>query len=189
MNTRLQVEHPVTELVTGLDLVEQMIRVAAGERLPLAQDDLRIDGWAVEARVYAEDPARGFLPSTGRVVRYIEPQGEGIRIDTGIAEGGEVSMFYDPMIAKLCSWGPDREAAIDRLRAALDGFVVQGQQHNIGFLSRLLAHPRFRAGRLSTAFIAEEYGDRFQPGRALESRGPTVRRCGRGLARPGRRSG
>ena len=162
MNTRLQVEHPVTELITGVDLVEQMIRVAAGEPLTFGQQDLRIDGWAVEARVYAEDPARGFLPSTGRLRRYVEPEGEGVRVDSGVAEGGEVSMFYDPMIAKLCAWAPTRQQAIDRVGEALDGYVIRGLNHNIPFLASLLAHPRFRAGRLTTGFIAEEYGERFE---------------------------
>ena len=166
MNTRLQVEHPVTELVTGLDLVELMIRVAAGEPLPFAQEALRIDGWAVEARIYAEDPARGFLPSTGRMIRYREPGGPGIRVDSGITEGGEVSLYYDPMIAKLCAWAPDRPAALDRLAGALDAFVVRGPAHNIPFLASLVAHPRFRDGRLTTGFIAEEYGERFEPGPA-----------------------
>jgi propionyl-CoA carboxylase alpha chain len=162
MNTRLQVEHPVTELITGLDLVEQMIRVAAGEPLAFTQEELRIDGWAVEARVYAEDPARGFLPSTGRLRRYVEPAGQGVRVDSGVAEGGEVSMFYDPMIAKLCAHAPARGEAIDRAAAALDGFVIRGPNHNIPFLASLLAHPRFREGRLTTGFIAEEYGERFE---------------------------
>ena len=162
MNTRLQVEHPVTELITGLDLVEQMVRVAAGEPLSFDQQDLRIDGWAVEARVYAEDPTRGFLPSTGRLRRYIEPSGEGVRVDSGVAEGGEVSMFYDPMIAKLCAWAPTRDEAIERVGDALDGYVISGLNHNIPFLSSLLAHPRFREGRLTTGFIAEEYGERFE---------------------------
>jgi propionyl-CoA carboxylase alpha chain len=163
MNTRLQVEHPVTELVTGLDLVEQMIRVAAGEPLGFSQQDLRISGWAVEARVYAEDPSRGFLPSTGRLVRYVEPRGPGVRIDSGVVEGGEVSMFYDPMIAKLCASGRTREEAVERAATALDGFAIRGVGHNIPFLASLLGHPRFREGRLSTGFIAEEYGERFAP--------------------------
>ena len=167
MNTRLQVEHPVTELVTGLDLVELMIKVAAGEPLPFAQQDVRLDGWALEARVYAEDPRRGFLPSIGRLVRYREPAGEGIRVDSGIVEGGEVSMYYDPMIAKLCAFGPDRATATARLARALDGYLVRGVGHNIPFLSAVLANPRFAAGRLSTNFIAEEYGERFQ-GRELD---------------------
>ncbi len=162
MNTRLQVEHPVTELVTGVDLVELMIKVAAGEPLPFTQADVSLNGWAIEARVYAEDPRRGFLPSIGRLVRYREPAGEGIRVDTGIVEGGEVSMFYDPMIAKLCAHGPDRSAAIRRLSRALDGYLIRGVGHNVPFLAAVLANPRFAEGRLSTNFIAEEYGDRFQ---------------------------
>jgi propionyl-CoA carboxylase alpha chain len=162
MNTRLQVEHPVTELVTGLDLVELMIKVAAGEKLPFGQAEVKLNGWAIEARVYAEDPRRGFLPSTGRLVRYQEPTGEGVRVDTGIVQGGEVSMFYDPMIAKLCAYGPDRAVATRRLSRALDSYLVRGPGHNIPFLSAVLANPRFAEGRLSTNFIAEEYGDRFQ---------------------------
>ena len=167
MNTRLQVEHPVTELVTGVDLVELMIKVAAGEPLPFGQDDVRLDGWAIEARVYAEDPRRGFLPSIGRLVRYQEPSGEGIRVDSGIVEGGEVSMYYDPMIAKLCAHAADRSTATARLARALDGYLVRGVGHNIPFLSAVLANPRFAEGRLSTNFIAEEYGERFQ-GRELD---------------------
>jgi propionyl-CoA carboxylase alpha chain len=161
MNTRLQVEHPVTELVTGLDLVEQMLRIAAGEPLSFGQDDLRIDGWALEARVYAEDPSRGFLPSTGRLKRYLEPRGEAIRVDSGVVEGSEVALFYDPMIAKVCSHGPDRETAIERLATALDAFYIRGVSHNAAFLAGLLNHRRFRAGELSTDFIAAEFGDRF----------------------------
>jgi propionyl-CoA carboxylase alpha subunit len=169
MNTRLQVEHPVTELITGIDLVEQMIRVAAGEKLPLAQNEVRLDGWAVEARVYAEDPFRNFLPSIGRLVRYQPPQ-EGVsehglatRIDTGVYEGGEISMFYDPMIAKLVTHGPDRISAIRHMTRALDAFYIDGIQQNIPFLSALMEHPRWIEGRLSTAFIAEEYPDGFHP--------------------------
>jgi len=168
MNTRLQVEHPVTELVTGVDLVEQMIRVAAGERLALAQSDIRLDGWAVESRLYAEDPYRNFLPSIGRLTRYRPPE-EGrrgdvvVRNDTGVSEGSEISMFYDPMIAKLCTWAPTRLAAIDAMGQALDEFVVDGIEHNIPFLSALQHHPRWREGRLSTGFIAEEYADGFRP--------------------------
>jgi propionyl-CoA carboxylase alpha chain len=138
MNTRLQVEHPVTELVTGLDLVELMIRVAAGEHLDLRQEEVRLDGWAIESRVYAEDPSRGFLPSTGRLKRYAEPTGEGVRVDAGVVEGGEVSIFYDPMIAKLCTWGPDRYTAIRRAREALDSFVIRGPANNIAFLSAVM---------------------------------------------------
>jgi propionyl-CoA carboxylase alpha chain len=161
MNTRLQVEHPVTELVTGVDLVEQMLKVAAGEALPLSQDKVRLDGWAIEARVYAEDPARGFLPSTGRLRRYLEPQGPGIRVDSGVVEGSEVQLYYDPMIAKVCAHGRDRDEAIDRLGAALDGFYIRGVGHNAAFLTALVNHRRFRAGKLSTDFIAAEFGERF----------------------------
>src|SRR5687767_12258633 len=162
MNTRLQVEHPVTEMVTGLDLVEQMIRVAAGEKLGFGQDEVRLDGWSVESRVYAEDPYRAFLPSTGRLVRYRPPTvHDGIRVDDGVAEGGEVSMFYDPMIAKLVTHGETREAAIDRQIEALDGFLIDGIGHNVDFLSALMQHPRFRSGALTTGFIAEEYPQGF----------------------------
>ncbi|WP_425230744.1 biotin carboxylase N-terminal domain-containing protein [Sphingomonas sp.] len=213
MNTRLQVEHPVTEAVTGLDLVEQMIRVAAGEKLAFGQDDVRLNGWAIENRVYAEDPYRGFLPSTGRLVRYQPPESEDTpyapprdgevaaqgadgaggppahrappapsttglraavplpasgedragytRVDDGVREGGEVSIFYDPMIAKLVTWAPTRDAAIDAQVAALDRFVVEGVGNNIDFLSALMQHPRFREGALTTGFIAEEYPDGF----------------------------
>ncbi|WP_203309664.1 acetyl-CoA carboxylase biotin carboxylase subunit [Sphingomonas beigongshangi] len=203
MNTRLQVEHPVTEEITGLDLVEQMIRVAYGERLAFGQADVGINGWSVENRVYAEDPYRGFLPSIGRLVRYNPPEttallssprrrgsithvvdgaadaasldprlrgddegGEGetnaiVRVDDGVAEGGEVSMFYDPMIAKLITWAPTREAAIDAQIAALDAFEIEGPGTNIDFLSALMQHPRFREGRLTTGFIAEEYPEGF----------------------------
>ncbi len=166
MNTRLQVEHPVTEMVTGLDLVEQMIRVAAGEKLKLKQEDIALHGWSVETRVYAEDPYRHFLPSTGRLVRYRPPEvdSEGevqVRTDDGVFEGGEVSMFYDPMIAKLITWAPDREGAIDAQIAALDAFEIDGIGHNVDFLSALMQHPRFRAGNLETDFIADEYPDGF----------------------------
>ncbi len=200
MNTRLQVEHPVTEAITGLDLVEQMIRVAAGEPLGFGQDDVRIDGWAIENRVYAEDPYRGFLPSTGRLVRYAPPaqspprhpgpragvplsfdalnsgtpdqvRGDDpiVRVDDGVREGGEVSMFYDPMIAKLITWAPTREQAIDAQIAALDAFEVEGVGNNIDFLSALMQHPRFREGALTTGFIAEEYPDGFQGAPASEA--------------------
>ena len=168
MNTRLQVEHPVTELVTGIDLVEQMIRVAAGEKLGFGQDDVRLDGWAIESRLYAEDPYRNFLPSIGRLTRY-RPPAEGstgdvvVRNDTGVFEGAEISMYYDPMIAKLCTWAPTRSEAIDAMGQALDGFVVDGIEHNVPFLSALMKHPRWREGRLSTGFIAEEYPDGFAP--------------------------
>ncbi len=192
MNTRLQVEHPVTEEITGLDLVELMIRVAAGEKLPLTQDEVKLDGWAIETRVYAEDPYRGFLPSTGRLIRYQpplpSPSGEGpgvgessrladarthpnpsleregkprIRIDDGVMDGGEISMFYDPMIAKLITWAPDRQGAIDAQIAALDSFVVDGISDNVDFLSALVQHPRFRRGDLATDFITDEYPDGF----------------------------
>ncbi|KQZ81990.1 acetyl/propionyl-CoA carboxylase subuit alpha [Mesorhizobium sp. Root157] len=168
MNTRLQVEHPVTELVTGIDLVEQMIRVAAGEKLAIKQSDVKLNGWAVESRLYAEDPYRNFLPSIGRLTRYQPPE-EGrfgdivIRNDTGVTDGAEISMFYDPMIAKLCTWAPTRIEAIDAMSDALDNFVVDGIEHNIPFLSALMQHPRWREGRLSTGFIAEEYPDGFAP--------------------------
>jgi propionyl-CoA carboxylase alpha chain len=162
MNTRLQVEHPVTEEITGLDLVEQMIRVAAGEKLAFAQKDVKINGWAVENRVYAEDPYRGFLPSIGRLVRYQPPlAGDGVRVDDGVAEGGEVSMFYDPMIAKLVTHGATREEAIDKQVAALDAFEIVGPGTNLDFLSALMQHPRFRSGNITTGFIAEEYPEGF----------------------------
>ena len=163
MNTRLQVEHPVTELVTGIDLVEAMIEIAAGEKLAFDQAAVRLDGWAIEARIYAEDPARGFLPSTGRLSTYVEPEGTGIRVDSGVVEGGEVSLHYDPMIAKLCAHGADRAVATARLAEALDHFVIEGPAHNLSFLNAVLGHPRFVEGRLSTNFIAEEYGDKFTP--------------------------
>jgi propionyl-CoA carboxylase alpha chain len=163
MNTRLQVEHPVTELVTGIDLVEQMIRSAAGLPLELSQDDVRLTGWAVESRIYAEDPLRNFLPSIGRITRYRPPaETDGVRIDTGIYEGAEISMFYDPMIAKLCTYAPTREQAIARMRLALDEYYLRGISHNISFLSAVMANPRFQEGRLSTNFIVEEYPDGFQ---------------------------
>ncbi|WP_114966748.1 acetyl-CoA carboxylase biotin carboxylase subunit [Alkalilacustris brevis] len=166
MNTRLQVEHPVTELITGVDLVEQMIRVAAGEALPFAQDDLKINGWAIESRLYAEDPYRNFLPSTGRLSRYRPPAeraepARAVRNDTGVYEGGEISMFYDPMIAKLCTWAPDRAAAIEEMRRALDAFELEGIGHNLPFLSAVMDHPRFASGEITTAFIAEEYPEGF----------------------------
>jgi propionyl-CoA carboxylase alpha chain len=166
MNTRLQVEHPVTELITGIDLVEQMIRVAAGEKLSIKQSDVKLTGWAVESRVYAEDPYRGFLPSTGRLVRYRPPaeskkDGVTVRNDTGVYEGGEISLFYDPMIAKLVTHAPTRAQAIDAQADALDAFYVGGIRHNIPFLSALMAHPRWRSGKLSTGFIAEEFPEGF----------------------------
>ena len=163
MNTRLQVEHPVTELVTGLDLVELMIRIAAGEKLPFAQQDLQQTGWAIEARVYAEDPTRNFLPSIGRLVRYLPPSGDGIRIDSGVTEGADISIFYDPMIAKLCAYGADRDEAIERLRGALDGFYISGLRHNISFLAAIVEKRRFVDGALSTDFIAQEFPEGFAP--------------------------
>ncbi|MCF8510918.1 MAG: acetyl/propionyl/methylcrotonyl-CoA carboxylase subunit alpha [Rhodobacteraceae bacterium] len=168
MNTRLQVEHPVTELITGVDLVEQMIRVANGEPLPFKQEDLKINGWAMESRLYAEDPYRNFLPSIGRLTRYRPPVegptlGGGIvRNDTGVYEGGEISMYYDPMIAKLCTWGPTRADAIEEMRLALDTFEVEGIGHNLPFCSAVMDHPRFASGNITTAFIAEEYPEGFQ---------------------------
>jgi propionyl-CoA carboxylase alpha chain len=195
MNTRLQVEHPVTEAITGLDLVEQMIRVAAGEPLSFTQDEVKLNGWAVENRVYAEDPYRGFLPSIGRLVRYRppastvvaseakQPSGDDrdpgllrstrndeayIRVDDGVVEGGEVSMFYDPMIAKLITWAPTREQAIDEQVAALDRFEIEGPGTNLDFLSALMQHPRFRSGAITTGFIAEEYPDGFAGAPASE---------------------
>ena len=161
MNTRLQVEHPVTELVTGQDLVEMMIRVAAGEKLALAQNDVTLTGWAMESRVYAEDPFRNFRPSIGRLSGYREPQGEGVRVDSGVYEGGEVSMHYDPMISKLITYGDNREAAIDLMVDALDAYYIRGVNHNISFLNALMVHPRFVAGELTTNFIAEEFPDGF----------------------------
>jgi len=167
MNTRLQVEHPVTELVTGIDLVEQMIRIAAGEKLEIRQDDIAPDGWAIEARIYAEDPMRDFLPATGRITRLRVPEGAGIRLDSGVREGDEISLYYDPMIAKLCAHGADRNEAIARLAMALDETVIRGLGHNLFFLAATLRHPRFRAGDISTAFIDEEYADGFA-GPAIE---------------------
>ncbi|RBW59044.1 acetyl/propionyl/methylcrotonyl-CoA carboxylase subunit alpha [Ruegeria sp. A3M17] len=182
MNTRLQVEHPVTELITGVDLVEQMIRVAAGEKLSITQDDVTLTGWAIENRLYAEDPYRGFLPSIGRLTRYRPPQeiasgpllvngkwqgeapeGEAaVRNDTGVYEGGEISMYYDPMIAKLCTWASTREAAIEAMRVALDSFEVEGIGHNLPFLSAVMDHPIFISGNMTTAFIEEQYPDGFE---------------------------
>jgi len=164
MNTRLQVEHPVTELITGVDLVELMIRVAAGEKLPISQSDVTINGWAIESRVYAEDPSRNFLPSIGRLVYYRPPENDAnVRVDTGVFEGGEVSMYYDPMIAKLITHGLDRKEATAHMRSALDRFLIRGVSHNISFLSALMVNPRFVAGNMSTNMIGEEYPDGFQP--------------------------
>jgi propionyl-CoA carboxylase alpha chain len=167
MNTRLQVEHPVTELVTGIDLVEQMIRVAAGEPLAFKQSDIKLDGWAVESRIYAEDPYRNFAPSIGRLVRYRPPaegvhDGVTVRNDTGVTEGGEISLYYDPMIAKLVTHAKTRAAAIDAQADALDAFTIEGIRHNIPFLSAIMQHPRWRAGALSTGFIAEEFPGGFE---------------------------
>ena len=166
MNTRLQVEHPVTELVTGIDLVEQMIRVAAGEELSLKQKDVTLKGWAVESRIYAEDPYRNFLPSTGRLVKYRPPaeqssHGITVRNDTGVFEGGEISIYYDPMIAKLCTHAPTRAEAIGAMARALDAFYIDGIRHNLPFLSAIMENPRWQAGALSTGFIAEEFADGF----------------------------
>ena len=167
MNTRLQVEHPVTELITGVDLVEQMIRVANGEPLSITQDDVKINGWAIENRLYAEDPYRSFLPSIGRLTRYRPPAEEAtetavVRNDTGVFEGGEISMYYDPMIAKLCTWAPTRADAIEEMRIALDRFELEGIGHNLPFLAAVMDHPKFTSGDMTTAFIAEEYPDGFQ---------------------------
>ena len=168
MNTRLQVEHPVTEMITGIDLVEQMIRVAAGEKLPFRQADIKLNGWAVESRIYAEDPYRNFLPSIGRLTRY-RPPAEGafgtgtVRNDTGVFEGGEISMYYDPMIAKLVTHAPTRLEAIDLQAQALDAFTIDGIQHNIPFLTSLMQHPRWRSGKISTGFIKEEFPGGFKP--------------------------
>ena len=166
MNTRLQVEHPVTELITGVDLVEHMIRVAAGEKLSLSQADVKLNGWAMESRLYAEDPYRNFLPSIGRLTQYRPPEeldieGAVVRNDTGVYEGGEISMYYDPMIAKLCTWGHTRLEAIEGMRNALDAFEVEGIGHNLPFLSAVMDHPKFVSGDITTAFIAEEYPDGF----------------------------
>ncbi|WP_298257298.1 acetyl/propionyl/methylcrotonyl-CoA carboxylase subunit alpha [uncultured Litoreibacter sp.] len=166
MNTRLQVEHPVTELITGVDLVEQMIRVAYGEKLKLAQKDIKLNGWAMESRLYAEDPYRGFLPSIGRLTKYRPPAEKAndkraVRNDTGVYEGGEISMFYDPMIAKLCSWGPTRADAIEHMRVALDSFEVEGIGHNLPFCAAVMDHPKFVSGNITTAFIEEEYPEGF----------------------------
>ncbi len=165
MNTRLQVEHPVTEFITGLDLVELMIRVAAGEKLPLTQDEVQLNGWSMECRINTEDPFRGFLPSTGRLVKFQPPAEEAghVRVDTGVYEGGEISMFYDSMIAKLIVHGATREQAISRMRDALNGFVIRGISSNIPFQAALMQHPRFQSGHFNTGFIAEEYPKGFSP--------------------------
>jgi len=164
MNTRLQVEHPVTEFITGLDLVELMLQVAGGQDLRMTQEQIALNGWSIESRIYAEDPFRKFLPSTGRLVHYLPPeQSTHVRVDTGVDEGGEVSMFYDPMIAKLVTYGTTRNEAINRMQEALNAFYIRGVSHNINFLQALLAHPRFQEGRISTNLIAEEYPDGFHP--------------------------
>jgi propionyl-CoA carboxylase alpha chain len=168
MNTRLQVEHPVTEMITGFDLVELMIRVAAGEKLPFGQDDIPLRGWAIEARINAEDPSRGFLPSTGRLVQFRPPAeraGE-LRVDTGVYEGGEVSMYYDSMIAKLIAHGTNRDEARARLAEALDAFAVKGPASNIAFLSAVARHRRFASGKFNTGFIAEEFPQGYAPSTA-----------------------
>ncbi len=167
MNTRLQVEHPVTELITGVDLVEQMIRSAAGEELSLKQDEIKLNGWAIESRIYAEDPYRNFMPSTGRLVRYSPPaetveDGLTVRNDTGVYEGGEISIYYDPMIAKLCTHGPDRASAIAHMSDALDRFYIEGIGHNVPFLSAIMQHERWKSGNLSTSFITDEFPDGFE---------------------------
>ena len=190
MNTRLQVEHPVTEEITGLDLVEQMIRVAYGEKLAFGQDDVKLNGWAMESRVYAEDPYRNFLPSTGRLTRYAPPPESRtsdavVRVDTGVFEGGEVSMFYDPMIAKLVTWAPTRAAAIDLQIAAIDRYEIAGVGTNLDFLSALSQHPRFRSGEITTGFIAEEYPEGFHG--APEQTGDACRRSRRRRRRSPRR--
>ncbi|MDF2965016.1 MAG: accC [Rickettsiaceae bacterium] len=162
MNTRLQVEHCVTELITGIDIVEEMVRIAAGEKLSFKQEDVKLNGWAIESRIYAEDPQRGFLPSSGRITEYEEPpRSSHIRIDSGVGPGGEVSMFYDAMIAKLCTHCPTREEAIDKMLSALSSFVIRGIAHNISFLEAIMSHPRFLAGDINTGFIAEEYPGGF----------------------------
>ncbi len=161
MNTRLQVEHPVTELVSGLDIVEMMFVVASGGELSIRQEDISLNGWAIESRVYAEDPLRDFLPSTGRLTNYLEPTGEGVRVDSGVYEGGEVSIYYDPMIAKLVTFGENRDQAISAMSKALDNYYIRGVNHNISFLNSLMNHPRFLAGNLTTNFISEEYPDGF----------------------------
>ena len=167
MNTRLQVEHPVTELITGIDLVEQMIRVANGEKLNVKQNSIKLNGWAMESRIYAEDPYRNFLPSIGRLTRYRPPTESVtkecvIRNDTGVFEGGEISMFYDPMIAKLCTWSTNRKKAISAMENALDRFEIEGIGHNLPFLSAVMSHTRFKSGNITTAFIDEEYPDGFK---------------------------
>jgi propionyl-CoA carboxylase alpha chain len=176
MNTRLQVEHPVTELVTGLDLVEWMIRIAAGERLAMRQEDILARGWSIEARVYAEDPYHGFMPSTGRLAKYRKPHEDShVRVDDGVYEGGDITRYYDPMIAKVITWERDRSGAIQRMRMALDEFYIRGIRHNLAFLSGLIATPRFLEGRFDTNFIAAKYPEGFRAAQLPErDRGPIV---------------
>ena len=167
MNTRLQVEHPVTELITGVDLVEQMIKVAYGEKLSITQDEVKLDGWSIECRLYAEDPYRNFLPSIGRLTRYRPPaeiatKTRVVRNDTGVFDGGEISMYYDPMIAKLCTWAPERDQAVEVMRVALDSFEIEGIGHNLPFLSAVMEHEKFTSGTMTTAFIEEEFPDGFE---------------------------
>ncbi len=174
MNTRLQVEHPVTELITGLDLVELMIRIALGEKLPFKQEDIKLNGWAMESRIYAEDPARGFLPSSGRINLYIEPEeNDHVRVDSGVYEGGEVSMFYDAMIAKLCSYGKNRQEAIEHMRHALGAFAIGGVSHNISFLETIMRNEKFVSGDISTSFIKNEFPKGFS-GNELDSASEAV---------------
>jgi propionyl-CoA carboxylase alpha chain len=162
MNTRLQVEHPVTEYVTGLDLVEQMLLVAAGEKLKFKQSDIKLNGWAIESRIYAEDPSRGFLPSSGRIAEYIEPEtSANVRVDSGVFEGGQVSMFYDVMIAKLITYGKNRQEALENMQSALGKYVIRGISHNISFLEAVMGHAHFASGDITTRFIEDEYPDGF----------------------------
>lgn len=162
MNTRLQVEHPVTEYITGLDLVELMLKIAAGERLNFSQNDIKLSGWAIESRIYAEDPTRGFLPSSGRISEYREPEiSNNVRVDSGVYEGGQVSMFYDAMVAKLITYGQNRKEALEQMQSSLGEFVIRGISHNISFLEAVMAHPRFASGDITTKFIEEEYPDGF----------------------------
>lgn len=173
MNTRLQVEHPITECITGLDLVELMIRVAAGERLPITQDDVKINGWAFESRIYAEDPLNSFLPSIGRLQRYIPPDGN-VRIDSGVEEGSDISIYYDPMIAKVITTGKDRAEALENSNIALDKFVIRGVRHNINFVRSLYNHPEFVKGNISTKFIEQYYPDGFKGHELTESERRTL---------------
>ena len=174
MNTRLQVEHPVTEAVTGLDLVELMIRIAAGESLEITQSDVNMNGWAMESRIYAEDPSRGFLPSCGRLVRYQPPSGDDVRLDSGVREGAEIPIYYDPMIAKMITHADDRPAAIARMQLALDEFYMRGIAHNMNFLAAIFKNPRFADGQLSTSFIDEEFTGGYDPERMDEQEWRTL---------------